>query len=156
MDKVLKLIICIVICEGVGIIAGLATRESISTWYQTLNKPSFNPPNFIFAPVWTVLYLLMGISLFLIWKDGLNDSLTKFAFFFFLFHLLVNGLWSFVFFKFQSLLGAFIIIIFLLILILLTIILFYKINKVASFLLIPYFIWVSYATILNFSIWRLN
>lgn len=156
MAKIIKLILSIVICEGVGIIAGIATRESVNTWYQLLNKPSFTPPNYLFAPVWIVLYFLMGISLFLIWKDGLDSKIKKFAFFFFLFHLFINGIWSFFFFKWQLLFYSFLVISFLWILIIITIILFYKVNKISAFLLIPYLLWVSYASILNYTIWRIN
>ncbi len=156
MSKFLKLVFSIAICQVIGIISGVATRESVTTWYQELTKPSFNPPNYIFAPVWIILYTLMGISLFLIWKDGLDKNNSKFAFYFFIFHLVINGLWSFVFFKWQSLMFSFFVITILWIIIIIIIYLFYKLNKLSSILLIPYLLWVSYASILNYYIWRLN
>ena len=156
MSNTFKIIISIIICEGVGFVAGIATSKSIGEWYQFLNKPSFNPPNWIFGPVWTILYLMMGISLFLIWKEGLDISGVKFAIIFFIIHLLINALWSFVFFRWHSPGFAFIVIIVLWLMILISIVLFNKINPTASLLLIPYLLWVSFASVLNFSIWKLN
>ncbi|MCX7833779.1 MAG: tryptophan-rich sensory protein [Ignavibacteria bacterium] len=154
--KIFKFILCIAICEGVGIIAGIATSESVNTWYQSLNKPSFTPPNYIFAPVWSILYLLMGISLYLIWNEGLQRKNVKFTLYFFIFHLLINGLWSFVFFKWHLIFLAFITLLFLWNMILISFILFYRINKLAAFLLLPYLIWVMYASFLNYFIYKIN
>ena len=138
MNNIVKLIICIVVCEGVGIIAGIATSKSIGEWYLYLNKPSFNPPNWIFGPVWTLLYLMMGISVYLIWKEG------------------INGLWSFVFFLWKSTGWGLVVILTLWLLIVICIILFYKINSTSAILLIPYLLWVSFASVLNWSLWKLN
>ena len=158
MPKLIKLVLSIAICEGAGIIGSVATFPAIPTWYAYLNKPPFSPPNFIFAPVWTILYLLMGISLFLIWqntsktlKKAKDESIQVFAA-----QLLLNVMWSIAFFGFHSPLAGLIIIIIMWILILETIRKFSKINKTAGFLLYPYLAWVSFASILNFSVWILN
>jgi len=156
MSKALKLIISILICQGAGVVGSLFTSPAISTWYATIQKPSFNPPNWIFAPVWTLLFLLMGISLYLMWEKGLENKKAKTAFFIFGVQLILNILWSILFFGLQSPLYAFIEIIILWLAILLTIISFYKISKPAAYLLLPYIIWVSFASVLNFSILILN
>jgi len=154
--KVLKFITSILVCQGVGIIGSLFTSPAISTWYATLEKPSFNPPNWIFAPVWTLLFLLMGISLFLVWSKGLEDKKIKTAVFIFAVQLVLNILWSTLFFGLQSPLYAFIEISILWLAILMTIISFSKISKPAAYLLLPYIFWVSFASVLNFSILILN
>lgn len=154
--KIFKLAFSILVCQGVGIIGSFFTLPAISTWYTTLPKPSFNPPNWIFAPVWTLLFLLMGISLYLIWNRGLRGKETKKAIFIFGVQLILNIIWSVLFFGLQSPLYAFIEIIILWFAILLTIISFYKISKAAAYLLLPYILWVTFASVLNFSILILN
>ena len=154
--KIFKLAVSILVCQGAGIIGSFFTLPAISTWYTTLLKPSFNPPNWIFAPVWTLLFLLMGISLYLIWNRGLRDKETKKAIFIFGVQLILNMIWSVLFFGLQSPLYAFIEIIILWFAILLTIISFYKIFKAAAYLLLPYILWVTFASALNFSILILN
>jgi tryptophan-rich sensory protein len=134
----------------------LFTFSSIPTWYASLDKPFFNPPNWIFSPVWTLLYFLMGISLYLILLNGWQDREAKRGIILFFAQLLLNVAWSFVFFFLHNPAIAFIIIILLWIMIFLSIFQFLKINKLASYLLIPYLLWVSFASILNFSIWQLN
>ena len=156
MNNIVKLIICIVVCEGVGIIAGIATSKSIGEWYLYLNKPSFNPPNWIFGPVWTLLYLMMGISVYLIWKEGINFDGVNTAIVVFAVHLIINGLWSFVFFLWKSTGWGLVVILTLWLLIVICIILFYKINSTSAILLIPYLLWVSFASVLNWSLWKLN
>jgi translocator protein len=156
LNNILKLIFSIVLCEGIGFIAGIATSKSITQWYSFLQKPSFNPPNWIFGPVWTLLYLMMGISVFLIWKQGFDINNVRIALIFFFLHLLINCLWSFVFFLWHSPFWAFIVIVILWIMIIVCIILFKDINITAAILLIPYLLWVSFAAVLNFSIWKLN
>ncbi|QQR54998.1 tryptophan-rich sensory protein [Candidatus Peregrinibacteria bacterium] len=154
MGKTIKLIASILLCETAGIIGVGFTTSAIPTWYDALNKPSFNPPSWIFGPVWTALYFFMGLSLFLVW---INPSKTKQkAFLFFFIQLLLNAIWSPVFFGLRSTSMGLIVIIFLWIFILLTLIHFYKISKPSAALLAPYFLWVSFATVLNFSIWQLN
>lgn len=151
-----KLISSILICQLAGFIGSFFTVSSVSSWFLTLNKPFFNPPNWLFGPVWITLYFLMGISLYLVWSKGIKDIQSKMAVLIFAIQLILNSLWSIIFFGFQSLLFAFIEIILLWIAILLTIIYFNKISKTASYLLIPYILWVSFAAILNFSIYYLN
>lgn len=152
----LLLIICLVIPQLAGFIGSLFNITSIPTWYATLNKPSFNPPNWIFAPVWTFLFFLMGISLYLVWSKGLDFPGVKIALWIFIAQLILNILWSFFFFYLQSPLFAFIEIVLLLVMIVINIYVFYKVDPVAAYLLIPYLLWVSFATVLNASILMLN
>jgi len=147
-----KLILSIIICQLAGVIGAIFTAKSVGTWFLTLNKPSFNPPAWVFAPVWTSLYLLMGIALFLIWKN----KKTGFAVQVFIIQLILNTLWSFLFFGLRNIQYAFIEIILLWVSILICIILFYRVSKIASYLLIPYIIWVSFASALNYELMRLN
>ncbi|MDQ3020161.1 MAG: tryptophan-rich sensory protein [Bacteroidota bacterium] len=156
MSNFIKLIISIVICQAAGLIGTIFTGDAILTWYEALNKPSFNPPNWLFGPVWIILYLMMGLSLFLIWKEGLKNKEVKSAFSLFMIQLFFNALWSVIFFGAQSIVGGLVVIIILWILILITILKFMKISRTAGILLIPYLLWVSYATVLNFSIFKLN
>lgn len=156
MKDIQKLIVCVVGCELVGIAATPFTTASIQTWYAFLNKPSFSPPNWIFGPVWTILYFLMGISAFLLWKKGLKNKKVKRALTYFSMQLFFNFLWSLLFFGLHNPLLGLVDIVLLLISIVLTSITFYKISKVASYLLIPYLLWVSFATLLNLSIVLLN
>jgi benzodiazapine receptor len=150
------LLICILICQCVGFIGSLFTQPSISTWYATLEKPSITPPNWVFSPVWIALFVLMGISLFLIWRTGLAEREAKVALGCFGAQLVLNLAWSMLFFGLRSPLGGLIDIAALWILIALTIFYFFKISKVACLLLLPYIVWVSFAAVLNFFIWRLN
>ena len=106
--RIFKLITSILICQGVGAIGALFTSPAISTWYATIQKPSFNPPSWIFAPVWTFLFLLMGISLYLVWSKGWKDKKIKTAISIFGVQLALNTLWSLLFFPLQSPLYAFI------------------------------------------------
>ena len=154
--KVTNIGIAVLICLLIGFLSSFATQSSVNTWYTTLNKPSFNPPNAVFAPVWTVLYILMGVAAGIVWSKGFHHIWVKTALYHFGFQLLFNALWSIVFFGFQDPFWALIVILILLILILLTIRWFRVVSKVAAFLLIPYLLWVGFATLLNFSIWRLN
>lgn len=151
-----KLLISVLVCELVGLISTPFTIASISTWYVFLNKPLFSPPNWIFAPVWTMLYFLMGVSAFFIWKKGLKYKKAKRSLFFFLIQLFFNFLWSLLFFGLHSPILGLLDILFLLVFIIITIMQFYKISKIAAYLLIPYLLWVSFATILNLSIVLLN
>ena len=154
-----KLLVSVIICELAGIIGSIFTTSSVRTWYPTLIKPFFQPPNWLFAPVWTALFLLMGIALFLVWSfDKAQDKLIikKRALKIFFVQLLFNVLWSIMFFGLKSPLLGFIVIIVLWISILMTIIKFFKISKPAGWLLIPYILWVSFATILNLAILILN
>ncbi|MDQ3193550.1 MAG: tryptophan-rich sensory protein [Bacteroidota bacterium] len=156
MSNTVRLIICIFICQLAGVIGMILTMDSQSGWYASLNKPSFNPPDWLIAPVWVVLYLLMGISLFLIWKEGLKNKEVKTAFILFIIQLIFNVLWPVVFFGGHSIPGGLIVLIILWLLILITIIKFKNISRTAAILLIPYLLWVSFATLLNFFIYKLN
>lgn len=151
-----KLITSILVCQLAGFIGSLFTISSVSTWYITLNKPFFNPPSWLFGPVWITLYLLMGISLYIVWNKGIKNEQSKIAVLIFGLQLVLNSLWSILFFGLQNSLFAFIEIIILWIAILLTIKYFYEISKTASYLLVPYILWVAFAAILNFSIYYLN
>ena len=154
--NITKLVISVLICLLAGFMGSFFTAPSIPTWYATLKKPSFNPPDWLFAPVWTTLFFLMGISLYLVWSKGLDKEGVKRAVFIFVIQLVLNIAWSFLFFGLKSPFFAFLEIILLWLAILITIIRFYPISKTAAFLLLPYIIWVSFASILNFFIVRLN
>jgi len=154
--NIFKFLISILVCEGAGIIGSIFTAKSIPTWYAALNKPAINPPNFIFAPVWTTLFFLMGVSLFLVWKKIGENPKAKNTIILFLTHLFVNVLWSVLFFGLNNPFLAFLCIILFWFLILVCIVKFYRINKVAGLILLPYILWVSFASVLNFLIWRLN
>ena len=144
-----KLIFSIGLCLGAGIIGSFFTFSAIPTWYQTLNKPFFSPPNSIFGPVWTFLYILMGCSLYLVWLKKEVPAVFWVQF-------ILNAVWSIIFFGMKNPTLAFVDIIALWIAIILTIKSFAKIDKLASFLLYPYLAWVSFATVLNLGIWLLN
>lgn len=158
MNKWLRLFVSIILCEAAGGIGAVFTAPSIPTWYATLNKPTFNPPNFLFAPVWTILYFLMGIALFLIWETKAKDKgkRKKAAIQFFFIQLVLNISWSVVFFGFHSILGGVIIIALLWWTILETIRRFTKLNNASGLVLYPYLFWISFAAILNASIYILN
>lgn len=152
--KIVKFIVSILLCQMAGIIGVGFTTSAIPVWYDTLIKPSFNPPAWIFGPVWTMLYFLIGLSLFLMWINPTKKKQKAFIFFFI--QLFLNAIWSPVFFGLRSTSMGLIVIIFLWIFIVLTMFHFYKISKISAALLVPYFLWVSFASILNFSIWQLN
>jgi len=149
-------IISIVICEVVGILGSVFTAPAIPTWYATLNKPIFSPPNWLFAPVWTTLYALMGFAAFLVWREGLEKKPIKTALLIFAVQLGLNLFWSFLFFNLQNPFLALLEILLLWVFILLTIFRFAKISKPAALILLPYLLWVSFASLLNFSIFQLN
>lgn len=151
-----KLITSVIGCELVGILSTPFTISAIPTWYATLNKPVFSPPNWLFGPVWTALYFSMGVSLFLIWRQGLKNKAVKYAVKVFLIQLVVNFLWSILFFGLQSPLLGLIDIVLMFGLIIYSIKLFYPISKIAAYLLVPYLFWVSFASVLNLFIVILN
>lgn len=157
MIKFLRIILVVATCLAVGFLSSKFTQQSINTWYPTLIKPVFNPPNWIFAPVWTTLYILMGIAAGIIWNQyETNKKQTTTAFQYFIAQLALNFLWSYLFFGLQNILLALIEIILLWLLILETYNTFKKINPTAANLLIPYILWVTFAAILNCSLWYLN
>jgi len=154
--QIIKLTISIVVCHLAGIIGALFTRPAVSTWYATLAKPFFTPPDWVFAPVWMALYTLMGIAAFLAWQKGVNQKQNQFAFILFGIQWTLNALWPLAFFGLKSPLTGLVEISLLAFMILLTIQRFLKISKAAGILLIPYFLWVAFASGLNLSIWVLN
>lgn len=155
-NKIIKFILSIAVCQTAGFIGSLFTTPSIPTWYASLQKPSFAPPNWLFAPVWITLFTLMGISFYLVWNKGLKNKQVTKGLFIFCIQFLLNMLWSFLFFGLHSPFYAFMEIIILWIVIGLTIFSFFKISKNAALLLLPYIAWVSVAGILNYYIWILN
>jgi benzodiazapine receptor len=156
IGEILILFSSIIVCQLAGFIGSIFTTPAIPRWYANINKPSFNPPNWVFAPVWTTLYLLMGIALFLVLRKGFNEKGIKIAVAVFALQLVLNSLWSYLFFGLESPFAAFIEIIFLWASILISIILFFRMSWVAGALLIPYILWVSFASVLNFAIWQMN
>jgi len=150
-----KLFLSLLLPFLAGFVGSIFTFSSIPTWYSTLKKPSFSPPNFVFGPVWTFLYFLMGISFYLILKTKGGKEKNE-AVRIFIIQLILNSFWSIGFFGLKNpLLGAFIIIALWLTLILM-IIKFYRLNKIAGLINLPYIFWVSFATILNLSVYALN
>ncbi len=152
---ILKLILSLALPLGIGAISGLFTSDAIPGWYETLNKPSFNPPNWIFAPAWTTLYFLMGISLFLIWNQQASRERNR-AILVFMLQLFLNFCWSFLFFYFHQIGFAALELILLWLCILSMILIFHKIRPLAAYLNIPYLLWVTFAGILNVSVYFLN
>ncbi len=157
LTRTFKIMVMIVTCVVIGAVAGLLTQEGVDTWYKTIEKPSFNPPNWIFAPVWSALYVMMGIAAGLVWhemdrqKETVKKGLTFFAI-----QLGLNVLWSFIFFGLHNPMLALIEIIILWLMIYETFVQFNKVNKIAGLLFIPYLLWVTFATTLTASIWWLN
>ncbi len=152
----MELAIFICICLIVGGLGSVVTTPAIPTWYAALKKPFFSPPNFLFAPVWTILYILMGIAAYLVWKSGWERGDVKNALYFFAAQLLLNGIWSPVFFGLKMPLLAFIILLLLWLCLLYVIILFHRISPLAAWLMVPYILWVTFAAALNYSIVVLN
>jgi len=156
VQKVLKFIISIIICQSAGIFGSLFTFDSISDWYVTLEKPVFAPPNWIFGPVWITLYFLMGLSLYIVWKDELKSKTRNAFFVVFGIQLILNALWSFLFFGLRSPFLGLLDIILLDIMVIVTIIYAKSISKLAMILLIPYLIWIVFASFLNYVIFLVN
>ena len=177
--KIIKLLFSVIVCEVAGASGAIFTTPQIAEWYATLNKPFFNPPNWIFAPVWTALFALIGVSLYLVWErkweirneiclpenrkiNGLSEKFLSGAWkkanivLIFIVQFALNVLWSYIFFGSHNIGAAFFELIMLWVAIVFTIVNFYRVSKVAAVLLLPYIIWVSFAGILNFSIWMLN
>jgi len=151
-----RLSISIVVCLLIGFLGSIATQTSVDGWFTTLEKPFFNPPNWLFAPVWTLLYVMMGLAAGLVWYRGLHHAWVKTALYHFLFQLFLNLSWSVVFFGLKQPFLALLVIIALIVLLLLTIRWFKIAHNTAAYLLIPYLLWVLFAAVLNFEIWRLN
>jgi benzodiazapine receptor len=154
--KFIPFLVSLLIVLAIGAVAGLVTAPQIAGWYSTLVKPPYNPPAWLFAPVWSALYVLIAIAAYLVWqrRDNSTNYLTARAVY--IIQLLLNFSWSIVFFGFHSIIGGLLIIILLWMMILLTIRWFGKFSKATGWLLLPYFLWVSFAAILNYSIYTLN
>lgn len=156
MKRLVQVAAAVLACEAVGLIGSIFTAPAVVRWYPALEKPFFNPPAWVFAPTWTLLYAMMGVALYMIWRkkeQGYNVSLALTLFFT---QLFLNGMWSFLFFGLKSLELAVLDILMLWVLIILTVVQFWGIDRRASLLMIPYLAWVSYASILAYAIWRLN
>ncbi|MDD5251171.1 MAG: tryptophan-rich sensory protein [Patescibacteria group bacterium] len=151
-----KLLIAVVVSELAGVIGAVFTTPSIPTWYAGLVKPALNPPNWVFGPVWTTLFLLMGVAAFLIWRQGMKRQDVRHALEIFGIQLLLNTLWSIIFFGLHDPGAALIDIAALWVAIMGTMVLFHRVSKLAAWLLLPYILWVSFAGYLNYSIWTLN
>jgi translocator protein len=157
LNKTTKIVVLVISCLVIGFLSGQVTRDAITTWYPTIIKPSFNPPNWIFGPVWSILYAMMGVAAGLVWsKIDSNQEVVKKALLFFGIQLALNALWSYLFFGLHNPFLAFIEIILLWLMIYETYSQFSKIDKIAGYLFIPYLAWVGFASILNGSIWWLN
>ncbi len=155
-NAIVKLIICIIACFAAAGFGSIFTSKAIPDWYRGLKKPPYTPPNWVFGPVWTVLYILMAVSVFLVWQKGLAAPGVTNAFTLFWIQLATNAIWSYVFFARRSVIGGIINIIILWLLILATVITSFPVSTIAGILLLPYILWVSIAMYLNIGIWVLN
>jgi benzodiazapine receptor len=156
LNSIIKLAVSLLACFAAAGIGSLFTFKAIPGWYAGLKKPPYTPPNWAFGPVWTILYILMGASVFLIWQKGLANNGVLLAFSLFWIQLVVNVLWSFIFFGLKSKGGGVIVIVVLWLLILITLLASFPVSAWAGALLIPYLLWVSIASYLNIEVWRLN
>jgi benzodiazapine receptor len=156
LNLMIKLIICLALTFSAALVGSLFTRGAVTDWYATLNRPYFTPPNWLFGPVWTILYLLMAISAFIVWQKSLVNPAVKIALILYLVQLILNALWSVIFFGLKLPMLAFIEIIMLWTAIVFTILAFARVSITAALILVPYILWVSFAAVLNFSIWFLN
>ena len=156
MRDILRLIVSLASCQLAGLIGSIFTTPAIPTWYASLEKPFFTPPNWLFAPAWLTLYVFMGVAAFMVWRKGLSKREVRQGLIVFLIQLVLNAFWSVVFFGFQSPLAGVVVIVLLWIAILITILRFFRLSITAGSLMIPYILWVSFAAALNVSIWMLN
>lgn len=155
LKNIIALVLFVTVPLAIGFLGGITTASNIPTWYAGLNKPFFNPPNWLFGPAWTFLYITMGIAAFLVWKSA-PSSAKNTALIFFGIQLLLNAIWTPIFFGAHMLLLAFFELVLLWVFILLTILKFSAVSLPAAWLLAPYILWVSFASVLNFSVWWLN
>ena len=156
MTTALRLLISVALPLSVGGLSGIATARGVQDWYPTLAKPAFNPPDWVFGPVWTLLYLMMGVAAFLVWQRGWHEPAVRIALAVFLVQLALNGLWSVLFFGMQAPGLAFAEIVVLWLSIGATVVLFWRVVPIAGKILLPYAAWVGFAAVLNGSIWILN
>ena len=152
---VVALVVCLALCFGAAAIGSLFTGPAVSTWYQQIRRPSYAPPNWLFGPIWTALYAMMAIAAWLVWRKGDAASRTL-PLSLFAVQLALNTAWSPIFFGLRSFGGALVAIVALWLAILATLVAFLRVSVPAGVLLVPYLGWVSFAAVLNFSIWRLN
>jgi translocator protein len=156
LGKIARLISWIIVCNVLGSFSAFITRANLAGWYmQEILKPSFTPPNWLFGPAWTLLFTLMGISLYLLLESKRNKEYKK-ALNFFIAQFILNIAWTFIFFGAKNTGLACLDIVLLLFLIILTIFQFAKVNKPAAYLLVPYLFWVSFASVLNYTVWLIN
>ncbi|MHC4478078.1 MAG: TspO/MBR family protein [Planctomycetota bacterium] len=151
-----KLICSVSVCIATGFVGSLATTDSVNTWYADLSRPSFTPPDWAFGVVWPILYVMMGISAFIIWNQGFSNRQVKVALGLFILQLVLNGLWTPIFFGLHMMALALAEITLLWVAIIMTIFTFWRISRAAAYLLVPYILWVSFAIALNFALWQLN
>jgi tryptophan-rich sensory protein len=156
MKNWLRLVVSIILPLAVGAVAGMFTASEINGWFQTINKPTWQPPNWVFGPVWTVLYVMMGVAFYLIWNKEAPKTTKRLAMTLWIIQLVFNFLWSFIFFKKHQLDWALGEILVLWFFILLTILFFARISKLAAWLMVPYISWVTFASLLTFYIYDLN
>jgi tryptophan-rich sensory protein len=153
---ILAIVLSVALCLVIGFIGSVATMPNIPTWYATLNKPAFTPPNWLFGPAWTTLYLLMGIAAALVWNQGWEKRAVKTGLAIFSLQLALNFAWSFIFFGQHWLLASFIEIVALWVTIIWCMLACLRVSRLAGWLLVPYLLWVTFASILNFTVWWLN
>ncbi len=146
----------IALCLAVGALGGWVTAPAVAEWYPTLNKPAWNPPDWLFAPVWTTLYVLMAVAAWLVWQRGQQGAAITGAMVLFFSQLLLNLAWSFLFFGARQPGTAFMEILMLWATLLATIVAFWRVSKPAGLLLLPYIAWVSFAALLNYTVWQMN
>lgn len=156
MANALRFLISVTLPLLVGGLSGFATARGVQEWYPSLTKPLFNPPSWVFGPVWTLLYIMMGVAAYLVWQKGWENEIVRVALALYLVQLILNGLWSILFFGMQSPGLAFAEIILLWLAIAATIVWFWRVSPAAGILLLPYEAWVSFAALLNGSLWILN
>ncbi len=156
MTRLLQLLVSLALPLGVGALSGIATSSAVRDWYPGLAKPPFNPPAWVFGPVWTALYLLMGVALYLVWREGWQRPEVRHAITLFIAQLALNGLWSVLFFGLRAPGLALVDIAVLWALIAMTVVASWRVAPLAGGLLLPYLAWVSFAAVLNASIWWLN
>ena len=156
MSEIVRLAVAVVVPQAVGITAALATSEPVRRWYPTLSKPAWTPPDWLFGPAWTLLYLLMGIASYLVWREGLDIPAVRWALTAYGVQLALNMAWSFLFFGARSPLAGLVDIALLWVAVLATLLLFLQVDDVAGWLLAPYLAWVTFAGALNLAIWRMN
>jgi tryptophan-rich sensory protein len=156
MRTIGKLVCSVSLCLATGFLGSFTTMDSVNTWYADLSRPTFTPPDWAFGVVWPILYVMMGISAFMIWNKGFSSRKVKVALGLFLLQLVLNGLWTPIFFGLHMMGLALVEIILLWIAIIITIFAFWRISRAAAYLLLPYILWVSFAIVLNAALWQMN